>query len=84
MHLLLFEWNALMQRDLEDVLHSLHITFYRFSYQFSNIHEDDFFCSRFENHLKTHNYDAVISFNFFPLTAAVCHKYDIKYISLVL
>ena len=81
MHLLLFEWNALMQRDLEDVLHSLHITFYRFSYQFSNIHEDDFFCSRFENHLKTHNYDAVISFNFFPLTAAVCHKYDIKYIS---
>jgi len=81
MHLLLFEWNALMQRDLETVLHSLHITFYRLSYNFSNIHEDDFFCARFENHLKCHHYDAVISFNFFPLTASVCYKHHIKYIS---
>lgn len=81
MHLLFFEWNALMQHDLEAVLRSLNITFYRFSYNFLNLHEDDFFCTRFENHLKNHHYDAVISFNYFPLVASSCYKYDLKYIS---
>lgn len=81
MQLLLFEWNGLMQRDLEDVLDDLHISYFRFSYCFDDIHKDDFFCSRFENHLKCHAYDAVISFNFFPLVAEACYRHGIKYIA---
>lgn len=81
MNLLLFEWNGLMQKDLEEVLHALHISFYRFSYHFSNIHEDEFFCTRFNNHLKAHHYDAVFSFNYFPLVAKVCFEHNLKYLS---
>lgn len=81
MQLLLFEWNGLMQRDLEDVLDRLHISYFRFSYSFDDIHNDDFFRIRFENHLKCHSYDAVISFNFFPLVAEACYNHGIKYLA---
>lgn len=70
-----------MQQDLEYTLHRHHHHFRRFSYTFANDNEDDFFDMRFSSHLENHSYDAVISFNFFPLVSNVCEKYHIPYIS---
>lgn len=81
MNILLFEWDALMQQDLENVLNDHQINFRRFSYSFANLYEDDFFESRFANHLKNHKYDAVFSFNYFPLVSQICFRENIKYIS---
>lgn len=81
MRLLLFEWNGLMQRDLENELNKLHIMFRRLSYAFRNIHEDEFFETRFRRHMIRNSYDAVISFNFFPLVAKICYEQNIKYIA---
>lgn len=81
MRLLLFEWNGLMQHDLEAELHRLHIDFFRFSYNFTDIHHDDYFEFRFSQHLSKHSYDAVFSFNYFPAVARICYLNNLKYIS---
>lgn len=81
MQLMFFQWNGFMQKDLEDVFRSMHISYNRISYEFSDIHSDDYFTARFSAHLSCCRYDAVISFNYFPLVAQVCYEHNIKYIS---
>ena len=36
-----------------------------------------FFCDRFEKQLQSDSYDAVMSINFFPLVATLCHAHQI-------
>lgn len=50
-------------------------------YHFPDKYEDDFFVHRFARYLTEDSYDAVVSVNFFPLVAQLCHKYHIKYLS---
>lgn len=50
-------------------------------YHFPDKFHDDFFCERFSQYLNQGNYDIVISVNFFPLIAELCHKHRMKYIS---
>lgn len=50
-------------------------------YHFPDKFEDPFFCERFSDYLKSGSYDCVVSVNFFPLVARLCHEYHIKYIS---
>lgn len=50
-------------------------------YHFPDKFEDVFFCERFAWYLTNDCYDAVVSVNFFPLVAKLCHKYHVKYIS---
>ena len=81
MKLLICEWNAYMQDDFEITFKKLHIPFYGVSYCFSNIYEDDYFTEKFSHFIQEDHYDAVFSFNYFPLVAKVCHKEDIMYIA---
>ena len=50
-------------------------------YHFRDKYEDDFFIHRFSKYLEENTYDAVISVNFFPLVAQLCHKYRLKYLA---
>lgn len=50
-------------------------------YHFPDKFEDSFFMQRFSEYLTDTSFDAVISVNFFPLIAQLCHKHRIKYLS---
>lgn len=50
-------------------------------YHFPNKFHDDFFCDRFEKQLQSDSYDAVMSINFFPLVATLCHAHQIPYLA---
>lgn len=50
-------------------------------YHFPDKFQDDFFCERFSGYLKDGDFDVVLSVNFFPLVARLCHEYHVKYLS---
>lgn len=50
-------------------------------YHFPDKYEDEFFVHRFSGYLANKSFDAVVSVNFFPLVAQLCHKFRIKYLS---
>ncbi len=83
MKFLLFEWNALMQADLEDALTRMNIGYQTFSYQFDEMYEDEYFSENFGRVLKDGEFDAVFSFNCWPLVARACNALHIPYISWI-
>lgn len=50
-------------------------------YHFPDKFHDDFFCERFSEYLSGESCDVVVSVNFFPLVAQLCHQHHIKYIA---
>lgn len=81
MKFMCFQWRAFSQDDLEDALKAKGIELGSFSYQFSGIQEDDYFLRHFSKALKNGGYDAVISWNFWPLVAQACYDQKIPYIA---
>lgn len=72
-----------MQADLEEVLTRMEIEYGRFSYQFDNTYEDEYFSRNFGKVISDGGFDAVISFNFWPLVSKSCYDAKIPYISWV-
>ncbi len=84
MKLLFFEWNALMQKDIENVLKTLpEIKVEYISYEFRSVDSDSVFMQRFPAILAAGDYDIVFSVNFFPLVSDVCQSQNIPYVSWV-
>lgn len=81
MKLLVFEWGAYTQHDINDFFTRNHIAFKSISYQFRDKNSDTFFEERFPLYLKEAHYDAVFSVNYFPLVAKACYHHNIKYLS---
>lgn len=81
MKILFYDMGSYTYQDfiyyLERAGHSCRTVYYHFADKF----EDDFFLYRFSKYLTETSYDAVVSVNFFPLVAHLCHKYHIKYLS---
>lgn len=81
MKILFYDMGSYTYQDflyyLEKAGHKCKTVYYRFPDRF----EDDFFVHRFSQYLSEGSYDVVISVNFFPLVAQLCHKYHIKYLS---
>lgn len=81
MKILFYDMGSYTYQDLLFYLkqagHSCQTVYYHFRDKF----EDDFFVHRFSKYLAENTYDAVISVNFFPLVAHLCHKYHIRYLS---
>ena len=57
--------------------HSCKTVYYHFPDKF----QDDFFCERFSEYLRSDTWDGVFSVNFFPLVARLCQEFRIRYIS---
>ena len=81
--ILLFEWNAFMQRDLEIELQRFQFDVDYLSYEFKDWDKDEFFYERFIEKIKGKGYACVLSLNFFPVVADVCNELGINYISWV-
>ena len=81
MKILFYDMGSYTYQDflyyLEKAGHRCKTVYYHFPDKF----EDEFFIYRFSQYLMEDSYDAVVSVNFFPLVAQLCHKYQIKYLS---
>lgn len=81
MKLLVVEWGAYTQEDINETFLAHHIQFKTISYCFGDKNNDDFFYNRFYKYASAENYDAVFTVNYFPLVAKVCYDLNIKYLS---
>lgn len=86
MKVLFYQWNAFMQKGMENALNRLGIDYDIFFYQFvdgSKWEDDDAFVEKLSVKLGDYNYDTVLSVNFVPLIATTCEKYGIHYVSWI-
>lgn len=81
MRILFYDMGSYTYQDflyyLEKAGHHCKTVYYHFPDKF----EDEFFVHRFTQYLTEASYDVVVSVNFFPLVAQLCHKHHIKYLS---
>ncbi len=81
MKILFYDMGSYTYRDflfyLRQAGHTCKTVYYHFPDKFN----DSFFCERFAGYLNQGNYDMVVSVNFFPLVAKLCHESHIKYLS---
>ena len=85
MKLLLYEWNAYMQSDLELVLKKMKIEFETFSCELGNEpgRTDEYFIRNFGKVLREGDFDAVMSMNFWKSVAIACDTAHVPYIAWV-
>jgi len=82
--ILFFQWNALMQKDVERAMlerTDLEVDF--ISYEFRDWDKDEYFERKFPKHLLKKEYDLVFSINFFPVLSDVCNRYKVMYVSWI-
>lgn len=81
MNILFYDMGSYTYQDtifyLKQLGHDCKTIYYHFPDKFN----DSFFCERFEKKLQEMSYDVVMSTNFFPLVAKLCHEHDIPYIA---
>ena len=83
MKILFWQWNAFMQKGMENALKKLNIEYHVFYYQLKDWEHDAFFSGKLEKELEEDTYDAVLSVNYCPLISNVCEKRGVKYIAWV-
>lgn len=83
MKLLFFQWNAFMQRGIENAFKCLGIAYDTYYYIFQDWDYDDVFVENFTKKLKSGGYDTVFSVNFSPLIALACADCQVHYIAWV-
>ena len=83
MKIMVFEWMALSQDDLEAGIRTLGYEIETFMYRFSNIYSDAYFSRHFSKTIEESGCECVISWNFWPLVADVCFEKKIPYIAWV-
>ena len=81
MKFLIYRWQAYNQAAFEDTLISLGHETDTFTCEIDNPEEDAEFEGKLDAYLKCHNYDAVISINYFPVIAKSCNRTGCKYIA---
>lgn len=86
MRMLVCEWTAYMQQDLEDCLHGFGIDTVEYGYRWiGNFEEDDYFVRNFRPILEREkdSVDAVISMNYMAPLAVLCFELQLPYIAWV-
>lgn len=84
MKVLLYEWSAYMQSDLEEVLRRMGITCETFSCQVEGEDvsiEDEYVIRNFSKILHEGHFDVAMSFNFWNSIALACDKEHVPYIA---
>lgn len=83
MKFLFFKTNLFMQEDWFDSLCEAGYEVDPVTYVFLDFLKDDFFAGKLERRLRKIQYDAVLSFDFFPVISDVCKKCEVPYISWI-
>lgn len=82
--ILFFQWNALMQNDVEEAFRSMeNVELDCISYEFADWDNDEYFERKFPQHLLKKKYDLVFSINFFPVLSDICDRHGIMYVSWI-
>lgn len=83
MNVLFWQWNAFMQKGMENALKKLNITYRIFHYQLSDWEQDAVFIEKLEKELEQDTFDAVLSVNYCPLVSNICQNHNLRYIAWV-
>lgn len=83
MKLLFWQWNAFMQKGMENALKKLNIDYDVLMQIPTDWENDKVLEKRLEEKLGCGIYDKVISVNYCPVVSDVCNKYNVVYISWV-
>ena len=81
--ILFYQWNAFMQKGMENALKKLRIEYEVYYDIADNWDKDDAFERRFIDRLEKGNYSGVLSVNYMPIISDICEKMRIRYISWV-
>lgn len=83
MNILFWQWNAFMQKGMENALQKLNINYRIFRYQLNDWEQDAVFTKNLEKELQEGAFDAVLSVNYCPLVSTVCENRHLRYIAWV-
>lgn len=83
MKILFFKSNIFMQEDWFETLKKAGYDVDPVTYVFTDYIKDDFFAKKFRKRLQKISYDAVVSFNFYPVISDICREFQIVYISWI-
>lgn len=86
MKVLFYQWNAFMQKGIENAFKRMTIEYDIFFYQFADgesWEKDEIFVDKFAKSLNKCGYDAVLSVNYVPLISNICEEKGVPYISWV-
>jgi spore maturation protein CgeB len=81
MNILFYDMGSYTYKEFATALNQAGHTIKTVYYHFKDVYHDDFFCERISDYLSEKKYDLVISINFFPLLAQICHDHEIRYVS---
>ena len=81
--ILFYQWNAFMQKGMENALKKLRIEYEVYYDIADNWDKDDAFERRFIDRLEKGNYSSVLSVNYMPIISDICEKTRTRYISWV-
>ena len=83
MRVLIYEWNAYMQSDVEEVLKRMGSVFETISCEIGKETGivDEYFIRNFGKILRTGNFDAVFSLNYWNSVAITCDQEHVPYIA---
>ena len=83
MNLLIFEYEHMAIEDLREALTNLGHTYTVITDENIYNHVDEAFDARFDKMIESASYDAVFTFNYFPVISNCCKKHNIPYIAFV-
>ena len=83
MNLLIFEYEHMAIDDLREALTNLGHTYTVITDENIYNHVDEAFDTRFDKLIESASYDAVFTFNYFPVISNCCKKHNIPYIAFV-
>ena len=81
--ILFYQWNAFMQRGMENALKRLNIEYEVYYDCARDWDSDNEFADKFRKRITAGIYDVVISVNFMPVISDICNDCSVKYVSWV-
>lgn len=81
MKLLIYEWTSYLQYDLYQICKEKNIGYDSFAWKFENKNKDEKFEAWFAENVDAKQYTALLSVNYWPMLAEMCHSIGVKYIA---
>ena len=83
MNILFLDWSCFGRTDLLDFFYKSGDCVTLFSHPEYNLRNSSSFMESIYPILEKQHFDFCFSYNFFPLLATACHRYNTKYVSFV-
>lgn len=81
MKLLIYEWDAFLERDIFEICREAGSDYQSFSWKFVDKNQDDVFADWFYRTVDSDSFAALLSINYWPMLSTVCQRKGLKYIA---